>query len=79
MIYTDRIHMIGETVEELHEFAKKIGLHKCYYRNPRKKRHPHYDLMNERIREKAIENGAILVPDREIVRLCKKFYGERIL
>jgi hypothetical protein len=79
MVYTDRVHMIASSIEELHEFAAKIGLHKCYYRNPRKKRHPHYDLMNEKIREKAIEHGAIVVTDREIVKLCRKFYGERIL
>jgi hypothetical protein len=71
--------MIASTIEELHEFAAKIGLHRCYYRNPRKKRHPHYDLMNEKIREKAIEHGAILVIDREIVKLCRTFYGNRIL
>jgi hypothetical protein len=70
--------MIASTIEELHEFAKKIGLHKCYYRNPRKKRHPHYDLMSERIRDKAVENGAVVVTDRTIVKLCREFYGARI-
>lgn len=70
--------MIASTIEELHEFARKIGLHKCYYRNPRKKRHPHYDLMNERIRDKAIENGAEFVDTKTIVKLCRQFYGERI-
>ena len=79
MIYTDGIHMIGSTVEELHTFAGKIGLNKCYYRNPRKKRHPHYDLMNDRIRKIAIENGAILVNDKTIVVKCREFYGERLL
>jgi len=79
MVYTDRIHMIATTVDELHSFANKIGLHKCYYRNPIKKKHPHYDLMTEKIRNKAINEGAVLVTDREIVKLCRYFYGERIL
>jgi len=79
MVYTDRVHMIATTIEELHEFAGSIGLKRCYYRNPRKKRHPHYDLMNERIRTAAIEHGAKLVTDRTIVTLCRKFYGERLL
>lgn len=78
MIYTDGVHMIGSSIEELHEFAKTIGLHRCYYRNPRKKKHPHYDLMNNKIRELAFANGAVLKTDREIVTLCRKFYGERI-
>jgi len=77
MIYTDGVHMIGSTVDELHQFAEKIGLHRCYYRNPRKKKHPHYDLMNEKIRKKAIDNGAIFVNDKMIVKLCREFYGER--
>jgi hypothetical protein len=71
--------MIATTVDELHSFANKIGLHKCYYRNPIKKKHPHYDLMTEKIRNKAINEGAVLVTDREIVKLCRYFYGERIL
>jgi hypothetical protein len=79
MVYTDRVHLIATTIEELHEFAGMIGLHRCYYRNPRKKRHPHYDLMNERIIEIAIEHGAKVVSDREIVRYCREFYGDRIL
>lgn len=79
MIYTDGIHMIASSIKELHEFAETIGLHRCFFENPRKKRHPHYDLMNQKIREKAIENGAIVVTDREIVKLCRKFYGEREL
>lgn len=77
MVYTDKVHMIATTVDELHQFAAKIGLHRCYYRNPRKKKHPHYDLLTEKYRERAIKEGAVLVIDREIVRLCRSFYGER--
>lgn len=79
MVYTDGVHLIANSVEELHEFAQKIALKKCYFRNPRKKRHPHYDLMNEKIRKKALDGGAIYTTDRDIVKLCRKFYGERIL
>jgi hypothetical protein len=45
--------------------------------NPRKKKHPHYDLMNEKIRKKVIDNGAIFVSDKMIVKFCREFYGER--
>ncbi len=79
MVYTDRIHMIATTVEELHKFAELIGLKRHYFENPLKKRHPHYDLMNDQIREKAIKEGAVVVTDREIVKLCRLFYGERIV
>lgn len=79
MIYCDGIHLIASSIEELHQFAKKIGLKECYYRNPRKKRHPHYDIMSEKVRKKVFENGAQLITDKEIVKLCRKFYGERII
>jgi len=78
MVYTDGVHMIGSSIEELHLFAKQIDLNKCYYRNPRKKRHPHYDLMNDKIRKMAINYGAKLVSNKEIIILCREFYGERV-
>jgi len=79
MVYSDGIHLIASSIEELHQFAETIGLHRCYYRNPRKKRHPHYDIMSEKVRKKVFENGAELVNDRTIVKLCRRFYGERIV
>lgn len=79
MVYCDGVHLIATTIEELHEFANKIGLKKCYYRNPRKKRHPHYDIMSEKTRKKVFDNGAELVSDRTIVKLCREFYGMRKL
>ena len=71
--------MIAISIDELHQFAATIQLNKCYYRNPRNKKHPHYDLMNDKIRDKALKEGAVLVTDREIVKLCRFFYGERIV
>ena len=79
MVYTDGIHLIASSIEELHQFANKIGLNKCYYQNPKKKRHPHYDIMSADIHEKVFENGAQLVTNKEIVKFCKKFYGERVI
>ena len=78
MVYTDGVHMIATTVEELHTFAEKIGVHRCYYRNPRKKRHPHYDLMTKKAIKAAFDNGAEFATDRQIVTLCRQFYGERL-
>lgn len=79
MVYSDGIHLIASSIEELHQFAEKIGLHRCYYRNPRKKRHPHYDIMTVEVHEKVFEYGAQLATDKEIVKHCKEFYGERIV
>lgn len=78
MVYTDGVHMVATTVEELHVFAEKIGVHRCYFRNPRKKRHPHYDLMTMKVVEKAFDIGIQYATDKDIVIMCRQFYGERL-
>ena len=45
-------------IEELHKFAKEIGLKKAWFQN--KKRFPHYDLVTSK-RKLAIENGATYI------------------
>lgn len=66
MIYTDGIHMMSdESLEELHEFAKKIGLKRHRFHNH--PRHPHYDLTKERERF-AYLYGAKKVSSKSIVQ-----------
>lgn len=77
MVYSDGIHLIASSIKELHEFAEKIGLKKHFFENPKKKNHPHYDLTNVEIRRKAFREGAVIVSSKEIVKLCRLFYGER--
>lgn len=43
MIYTDSIHLVADTLEELHEWAGKLGLSRSRYHGV-KKGHPHYDM-----------------------------------
>jgi len=31
MVYTDGIHLVADSLEELHEFAHKIGLKREWY------------------------------------------------
>jgi hypothetical protein len=72
-IYTDGTHMVSdENLEELHSFAVEIGLKRHWFEGLRKG-HPHYDLMKSK-KELAIENGAILVSPKKIVKICKKLY-----
>lgn len=54
---------MGDTVEELHEFAFKVGLKREWFQDHR---HPHYDITTKRMLGKVIKEGAILVPTREI-------------
>jgi len=65
-VYTDGIHLMADEEAELHAFAKRMGLNKDWYQpHPR---HPHYDLTTGRMRRKAVYMGAVVVPDRELVR-----------
>jgi len=36
-------------------------------------RFPHYDITSDRIRELAIKNGAVIVSNREIVKILKEY------
>jgi hypothetical protein len=71
MVYFDNAgHMIADTKEELHDFAKMIGLKREWYQE--KGRKSHYDLTTERMRRKAARYGAVRVSPKEIVRELKK-------
>jgi hypothetical protein len=52
-------HMTADSVEELHAFAAKIGVKRCWYERSRRGV-PHYDLSEEK-RLLALENGATAV------------------
>jgi len=70
MIYVDKVHMVADSLEELHIFAEKIGLKKHFFEGVRKG-HPHYDLTNKEIYNKAIVAGAQIVGSKEILRISK--------
>lgn len=66
IIYTDGVHLVCKNVDELHVFAKKIGLKRCWYQHHHH-RYPHYDLTTHHKMEIAVQNGAILVTSRQLV------------
>lgn len=49
-------------IEELHKFARKIGMRKTWFQA--KKRFPHYDLVYSK-RSLALQNGAVYMPLRD--------------
>ena len=67
-IYTDGIHLACSDLQALHEFARLMDLKKCWFH--RHKKHPHYDLTTAAKVAKAIEQGAILVSSKELVKNC---------
>ena len=78
MIYIDKAgHLVTDSnLEELHEFAEKIGLKQEWFQNTQNKNHPHYDLTTQNMIEKAIENGANLVSSKEIVCILQDRKGD---
>lgn len=62
--------MVADTLSELHEFAYSINLKRSYFHGVMKG-HPHYDLTNDRILQRAINNGAKIITKKEILLKSK--------
>ena len=63
-------HMVATKSEmELHIFARKLGLKRKWFQQPREnsKKHSHYDLTTDRKKNQAIKLGAKQVPTRYII------------
>jgi len=69
-------HMIADSVEELVEFAERIGLHRRWVQGTTNGRTPHYDLTAGKRRE-AIAAGAVVVDKRKFVEIIQKLRKER--
>lgn len=85
-VFTDGKHLVADTIEELHAFAKSIHIHRCWF-DGNKKKHPHYDLYKiEKKRlvrdlhklERALANGAELVNMRQVLIVSKQCYEKSI-
>ncbi|MCW5693203.1 MAG: DUF4031 domain-containing protein [Pseudolabrys sp.] len=51
-------HLLADDLDELHRFARELGLHRSSYQGPPKTTKPHYDLTAVE-RERALRYGAI--------------------
>lgn len=60
-------HMIGDTLNELHEMADKIGIDRKWFQN---KKIPHYDICLSK-KKLALKYGAIEVTPRELVKIYR--------
>ncbi len=65
MVQTDGVHLVADTLAELHSFAQAMGLKRAWFQNH--PRHPHYDLTTRRAANRAIDRGAVLVDAREVL------------
>lgn len=63
-----RYHLAADDLDELHAFAKAVGINRCWFHRTR--RRPHYDITGPQ-REAALEAGAQAVTARELVLILK--------
>lgn len=78
-VYVDRLrdwswclgpscHLIADTEEELHTFAKLLGLRREWFQD---RSTPHYDLTTRR-RKRALELGAVELEDRPFLEILRR-------
>jgi len=64
-----RFHMIADSLDELHEFASRVGIRPCWFH--RSKSSPHYDI-TEPQKHAALAAGAQAVTGRELVEIIRR-------
>lgn len=64
-------HMIADSLSELHDMAKKIGVDRRHFQD--KKNRPHYDICKQN-KKLAIKLGAIEISDKQIIQILNKMY-----
>lgn len=62
--------MVADSLDELHAFAKKVGIKRCYFHGVRKG-HPHYDVFGCLLMKIAKEEVKKVRP-RELLQLSKQ-------
>jgi hypothetical protein len=69
MVYTDGVHLVADTLKELHSFARSLGFKREWFQDHHS--HPHYDLTTKRVLLRATKAGALLVRSKKIVAISR--------
>jgi len=67
-------HLVADTLDELHDFAKLLGLKRSWYQQSAS--YPHYDITVS-IRQKAIQLGANPGCRKKIIQCAKNLKMEQ--
>ena len=73
-VYTDGVHLVADTENELHKFASEIGVSRKLFQYGR---HSSYPLIGNTV-NKALLCGAILKESREILIISKDCLPEPV-
>ncbi|MFA6268109.1 MAG: DUF4031 domain-containing protein [Pseudolabrys sp.] len=64
-------HLLADDIDELHRFARELGLHRSSYQGPPKTGKPHYDLTAVE-RERALRYGAVRCDRTTIILVLRQ-------
>lgn len=68
-------HLLADDIDELHRFARELGLHRSSYQGPPKTGKPHYDLTAVE-RERALRYGAIQSDRTGIIVVLRRLQAQ---
>lgn len=68
-------HLLADDIDELHRFARELGLHRSSYQGPPKTGKPHYDLTAVE-RERALRYGAIACDRSAIIVVLRQLQAQ---
>ena len=71
-------HLAADDIDELHRFARMLGLHRSSYQGPPKTARPHYDLTSYE-RRRAIAYGAAACDRTAVVMIVRKLRRQAAL
>jgi hypothetical protein len=67
-------HLLADDLDELHRFARHLGVPRLVYQGPPKTALPHYDITGQE-RSRALALGAIACSRAEIVAVVRRVRG----
>lgn len=66
-------HLVADSIEELHEFARKLGMRRAWFQHAAS--YPHYDITVE-VRTRALGFGAFAGNRTQIITCARKLKAE---
>ena len=73
MIYTDGVHLASNNLQELHIFARSIGLKRQWFQEHL--HHSHYDITTSRMLKRILSKDIVIRVDTK--QLLRKFRKEQ--
>ena len=64
-------HLLADDIDELHRFAREVGLHRISYQGPPRTTKPHYDITGFE-RSRALALGAVPCDRTAIVTVLRQ-------